>query len=118
MSTAGSINVWGAPVEAVAAALAAGTDAVSVHDGTTIRGDHWSVATADWSVQLTEYTADLRLPGDGDVTVSIHYPGESLDALHRLTDQLYCHLIDSTPWGVSAESEADGFPARSRTPVG
>lgn len=115
MSTAAYLDVFGAPsARAVAAELAAAVSVAPALEGTTPNGEAWAIGAPDWRVDVYEqYETDLR-PGEGFVWVSVQHLG-GVDELHRLLDRLYRRIVSSTPWGVTAESEADGFPARSRT---
>ena len=116
MSTAAYLDVFGAPsAAAVADQLSAELDAPAVREGVTAAGEAWSIAAADWRVDIYEQI-DVRLqPGEGAIFATVHTASADPAPMHRIADRLYRRLVAHTAWGVTAESEADGFPARSRT---
>jgi len=118
MATSTIIDVWGAPdAEAVAQTVATALDAQAKHQGTTTRGDSWHVASPDWLVQV--HAENERYPHEAPVWMSIYHSGQDIAPLYRLTDRLYTHLVENTPWGLNAvaDNEAE-FPDRSRPALG
>lgn len=116
MSTAAYLDVFGAPSSrAVAAELSAAVGVPPALEGTTPNGEAWALGAPDWRIDVYEQYETNLLPGEGFVWVSVQHTGGDVEPLHRLLDSLYRRIVSATPWGVTAESEADGFPARSRT---
>lgn len=116
MSTATYLNVFGArSARSVAERAAAEFGVPAVLEGTTDAGESWAVAAPDWRVDVYEQR-DVRLQaGEGPIFATVHHTGADPEPMHRMTDRLFRRIVADTTWGVTAESEADGFPPRSRT---
>lgn len=116
MSTEAYLDVFGAGSARQVAELFAGElNAPAALEGTTDTGESWAIAAPDWRVDVYEQL-DVRLqPGEGPIFASVQHVGPDPEPMHRIADRLYRRIVANTAWGVTAESEADGFPARSRT---